>query len=70
MSPDKNKLRELIQKSATKDLLYLHINPVEPKSLESALKDLQKFVGKGGADIVLLKKTEWTVWIKNIARVH
>ena len=56
MSPDKNKLRELIQMSATKDLLYLHINPFIPKSLESALKELQKFVGKGGAEVVVVRK--------------
>jgi len=55
MAPDKNKLKEMIHKTATKDLLYLHINPVEPKSLESALKELQKFVGKGGAEVVVIK---------------
>jgi len=55
MAPDKNKIKELIQKSPTKDLLYVHINPVEPKSLESALKVLQKFVGKGGAEVVIVK---------------
>jgi len=52
---DKSKLRELIQNSATKDLLYLNINPVERKSLESVLKELQKFVGKGGAEVVVVK---------------
>jgi hypothetical protein len=56
MAPDKNKLKELIQKSATKDILYLHINPVEPKSLQSALKELQKFVGNGGAEVFIMKK--------------
>lgn len=56
MALDKNKIKELIQKSAIKDLLYLHINPVEPKSLDTALKELQKFVGKGGAEVVVLKK--------------
>ena len=55
MALDKNKIKELIQKSATKDLLYIHINPVEPKSLENALKELQKFVGKGGAEVVVVK---------------
>lgn len=55
MAPDKNKLKELIQKSATKDILYLHINPVEPKSLQSALKELQKFVGNGGAEVVVVR---------------
>jgi len=52
---DKTKLTELIQKSSTRDLLYLHINQVEPKSLESALKELQKFIGKGGAEVVLVR---------------
>ena len=52
---DKNKIRDSIQKARPQDLLYLHINPVEPKSLESALKELQKFVGKGGAEFLLIK---------------
>jgi hypothetical protein len=55
MALDKNKIKEKIQKTATQDLLYLHINPVEPKSLENALKELQKFVGKGGAEVVVVK---------------
>jgi len=46
LSSNASRLRELIQKSATKDLMYIHINPVEPKSLEIALKELQKFVGR------------------------
>ena len=54
MAADKNKLTEMIQKTANKDILYLHINPVEPKSLESELKELQKFVGKGGAEVVVI----------------
>ena len=54
-TPDKSKLRELIQKSTNKDILYLHINPVEPKSLESVLKELQKFVGKDGAEVIVVK---------------
>ena len=56
MAPDKTKIKELIQKSATKDLYYININSVEPKSLESALKELQKFVGKGGAEVVVVRK--------------
>jgi hypothetical protein len=55
MAVDKNKLKELIQKTQTKDILYLHINPVEPKSLQSTLKELQKFVGNGGAELLLIK---------------
>ena len=55
MAVEKNKLKELIQKSATKDILYLHINPVEPKSLQSALKELQKFIDKSGAEVVVVR---------------
>lgn len=55
MAVDKNKLKELIQKSSDKDILYLHINPVESKSLQSALKELQKFVGKCDAEVVVVR---------------
>ena len=51
---DKSKLRELIQKTPTKDLLYLHINPVETRSLQNALKELERFVAKGGAEVVVI----------------
>jgi len=54
-TPDKNKLKELIQKASSKDLLYLHINPIEPKSLDFALKELQKFVGKGAAEVMVVR---------------
>ena len=55
MAVEKNKLKELIHKVSSKDILYLHINPVEPKSLQSALKELQKFIGSGGAEIVVMR---------------
>jgi hypothetical protein len=55
MAVDKNKLKELIQKASNKDILYLHINPVELKSLQSALKELQKFVGSGGVEMVAVR---------------
>ena len=55
MTPDKNKLKDLIQRTPPKNLMYLHINPVEPKSLEVALKEIQKFVGKDGAEVIVKK---------------
>jgi hypothetical protein len=55
MSVDKNKLKELIHKASSKDILYLYVNPVEPKSLQNALKELQKFVGNGGAEVMVIK---------------
>ena len=53
---DKNKLKEKIQRTPSKDLLYLNINPVDPKSLEVALKEIQRFVGKGGGEVVVTRK--------------
>ena len=53
---DKNKLKELIQRASKKDILYLHINPVETKSLENALRELQKFIGKNFIEIIMIKK--------------
>ena len=53
---DKSKLRDLIQKTPTKDLLYLHINPVEPRSLQNALKELERFIGKGSGVIISMVK--------------
>jgi hypothetical protein len=55
MAVDKNKLKELIQKASSKDILYLHVNPVEPKSLQSVLKELQKFIDKSGAEVVVVR---------------
>ena len=52
---DKNKLKEKIQKTPSKDLLYLTVNPVDSKSLETVLKQIEKFVGKGESVILLLK---------------
>jgi hypothetical protein len=34
---------------------YLHINPMESRSLQDALKELERFVGKGGAEVVAVR---------------
>ena len=52
---DKTKLKDLIQRTPPKNLMYLHINPVEPKSLEIALKEIQKFVGKDRGEVVVTR---------------
>ena len=51
---DKSKLRELILRTPTKNLLYLNINSMETRSLQNALKELERFVGKGGAELVVI----------------
>lgn len=52
---DKNKLKEKIQKTPSKDILYLTVNPVESKSLQSVLKEIEKFVGRNEVEILLIK---------------
>jgi hypothetical protein len=52
---DKNKLKEKIQKTQSKDLLYLTVNPVDPKSLQTVLKQIEKFVGKESVEILVMK---------------
>ena len=51
---DKNKLKEKIQKTPSKDLLYLTVNPVDPRSLQSVLKQMEKFIGKGESVILVM----------------
>ena len=52
---DKNKLKEKIQKTPSKDILYLTVNPVESKSLQTVLKEIEKFVGRDKVEIFLIK---------------
>ena len=52
---DKNKLKEKIQKTPSKDILYLTVNPVESKSLQTVLKQIEKFVGKNEVDVVVMR---------------
>jgi hypothetical protein len=52
---DKSKLRDLINRTPVKDMQYLHINPMESRSLQDALKELERFVGKGGAEVVAVR---------------
>jgi len=53
---DKNKLKEKIQKTPSKDILYLTVNPVESKSLQTVMKEIEKFVGKDEVEVILIKK--------------
>ena len=53
---DKNKIRESIQKARPQDLLYLTINPADKDSKKNVLSEIDKFVGKSGVQVVLVKK--------------
>ena len=53
---DKNKIRDTIQKARPKDLLYLAINPTDNDSKKNALTEIDKFIGKGSYEVVLIKR--------------
>lgn len=53
---DNNKLKELIQKTPTKDLLYLSVNPVERDSLTKAIKEANQFIGKSFSELIIFRK--------------
>ena len=52
---DKNKIRDSIHKARPQDLLYLTINPADKDSKKNVIAEIDKFVGKSGGEIVILK---------------
>ena len=52
---DKNKIRDSIQKARPQDLLYLTINPADKDSKKNVLAEIEKFVGKGGGEVVVVR---------------
>lgn len=52
---DRNKIRDSIQKARTQDLLYLTIKPADKDSKKNVIAEIEKFVGKGDAAIMVIK---------------
>ena len=52
---DKNKIRDSILKARPQDLLYLTINPADKDSKKNMIAEIEKFVGKGGVEVVVVK---------------
>jgi len=55
-SIDKKKITDKIQNTKPQDLLYLNINPVEINSYKAAVKSIEGFLGKGGGEVIVLRK--------------
>jgi len=53
---DKNKIRESIQKARPQDLLYLTINPADKDSKKNVIAEIEKFVGKGEGEVLVVRK--------------
>jgi hypothetical protein len=52
---DKNKICESIRKSRPQDLLLVTVNPADKDSKKNALAEIEKFIGKGGGEIIIKK---------------
>ena len=52
---DKNKIRDSIQKARPQDLLYLTINPADKDSKKNVIAEIERFVGKVNAEILVVK---------------
>jgi hypothetical protein len=52
---DKNKIRDSIQKARPQDLLYLTINPADKDSKKNVIAEIEKFIGKGGGEVVVVR---------------
>jgi hypothetical protein len=52
---DKNKIRDSVQRARPQDLLYVTVNPTDKDSKKNALAEIDKFIGKGSCEVVLIK---------------
>jgi hypothetical protein len=53
---DKNKIRDSILKARPQDLLYLTINPADKDLKKNVIAEIEKFIGKGGAELVVVRR--------------
>ena len=53
---DKNKIRDSVQKARPQDLLYLTVNPTDKDSKKNALAEIDKFIGKGSCEVMVIWK--------------
>lgn len=53
---DKNKIRDSIQKARPQDLLYVVVNPADKDSKKNALAEIDKFIGKGTCEVLVIHK--------------
>ena len=53
---DKNRLKDIIQKSKPNDLMYVVVSAADTKSLDAALKRIDLFVGKNTADVIVVRR--------------
>jgi hypothetical protein len=53
---DKNRLKDIIQKSKPNDLMYVVVSAADTKSLDAALQRIDLFVGKNTADVIVVRR--------------
>ena len=53
---DKNKIRDSVQRARPQDLLYVTVNPTDKDSKKNALAEIDKFIGKGSCELLVVRK--------------
>ena len=53
---DKNKICESLRKARPQDLLYVTVNPADKDSKKNALAEIDKFIGKGTCEVLVIHK--------------
>ena len=53
---DKNKIRDSVQRARPQDLLYVTVNPTDKDSKKNALAEIDKFIGKGSSEVVVIRR--------------
>jgi hypothetical protein len=56
MNVDKTKIRDSVQKSRPQDLLYVTVNPTDKDSKKNALAEIDKFIGKGTYEVIVIRR--------------
>jgi hypothetical protein len=51
---DKNKIRDSVQRARPQDLLYVTVNPTDKDSKKNALAEIDKFIGKGSCEVMVI----------------
>jgi hypothetical protein len=52
---DKNKIRDSILKARPQDLLYMTINTADKDSKKNVIAEIDKFIGKRGGEVMVVK---------------
>ena len=54
-NPDKNKIRDSIQKARLQNLLYVFVDQTDKDSKKKTLNEIDKFIGNGSYQAIFIR---------------